>query len=160
MPPTCKLLITSRPKRDIDYKLGKISKTLRLRSDEDPDSSEDVRLFLEQRFGFRETPKPSWPDETQIVGLVDYADGLFIFANTVIDYVLEGAPNSNGRLKSLLENLSNINSDDAFSPITALYMQILYDADSLCKTKASAKACNSCSHFWSTRRSLSPARTS
>ncbi|KDR74794.1 hypothetical protein GALMADRAFT_27789, partial [Galerina marginata CBS 339.88] len=90
-------LIASRPEPDIrgafafEY-LSQVSTQNPL--DDDYLSSEDIRLFLCDKFSeiknshpFRSQIQPTWPSEDNLQTIVDKASGQFIYASTVVKFV-------------------------------------------------------------------------
>ena len=100
LPSAFKLVITSRGEDDIVDALSTIGHQLITITSGQMVSSQsldDVRLFLQQRFSsiatqyWRSLP-PDWPGPQVIEELTRRAAGLFIYAETVLKFVIRGEP--------------------------------------------------------------------
>ncbi len=88
-----KLIVTSRDLRDIRETLGEVSHQINLTTGDNAseDSKSDIGIFFTEKFAeIRRRFLRSlsdWPKKEVIEELMDYAAGLFIWADMVIKYV-------------------------------------------------------------------------
>jgi hypothetical protein len=125
LPPRFKLVITSRGEDDIIDALSAIGHQLvvissgHMVSDK---SSDDVRSFLQQRFSsiatrYPRSLPPDWPGPQIIEDLASRAAGLFIYAETILRFVIRGEPR---------QQLQQIQQGDMQNgDMAALYSRIL-----------------------------------
>jgi len=134
LPPSCKLIVSSRTHADVIEKLDhELIHHINLSTEHDlTESLLDMRLFLESRFqrlrsarGVEDLPA-SWPGGDTIDLLTKNSDGLFVWASTVMQY-LESAMDPDSRLKELLQALVPEKSDPT-SQIYNLYAEVLLAA--------------------------------
>lgn len=99
-------------------------------------SSQDVELYLHEKFSEIREQRPDsvphlWPSETDFLTLSRASTGLFVFASTLVTYLLSGNPVS--RLKYVLtlieKSKDQVNNlpQNPFSMLDLLYTQILSD---------------------------------
>jgi NACHT domain len=100
LPSKFKLIITSRGEDDIADTLSAVEhETITISSGQlvTTQSSDDVQSFLQQRFlsiaaQYRRSLPPDWPGPQIIKELAERAAGLFIYAETVLRFVVRGEP--------------------------------------------------------------------
>ncbi|KLO15485.1 hypothetical protein SCHPADRAFT_263560 [Schizopora paradoxa] len=116
LPKGCKLVLTSRSEPEIEEKLKGISQLLVLDTNNYvSESFRDIKDLFDKRFKEKVEPE-------KINDLARYADGLFIWATTVIEYVNHGT--FAVRLKDVLRNMPAPDARDS-DKIGALYGKIL-----------------------------------
>ncbi len=87
LPSLLKLIVTSRVHFDLREALGKVSHSIDI-STGNYNSASDIRTFLSKKFAEirREFGlSPDWPSEAAIQEMTDYAAGLFIWADMVVN---------------------------------------------------------------------------
>jgi len=134
LPGKFKLVISSRDERDIKRVFSRTRHDIidiPAGQTVDSQSSNDIRVFLEDQFeqmtGEYETLPPGWPGPQIIQDLSGKADGLFIWAKTVVSFISQRTPKR--RLEAVLsggglgtvETLSGMESRN----MGTLYSQIL-----------------------------------
>ncbi|KLO06169.1 WD40 repeat-like protein [Schizopora paradoxa] len=140
-PSEAKLLITSRDFDNIRRRLGEAIHVVDLA---DSNGESDVKVFFEAKFEKRKfmpeykdiTFPKVWPDEKAIQDLTNYASGLFVWAEMVINYVVpadpRGAYDPSDRLEKVLrdvrENLRDQPNMKLENRVDVLYARIIYDA--------------------------------
>jgi hypothetical protein len=126
------ILIASRPERVFRefFDLGDNSTTFAQKLDlhRDYNADADITLFLEAKFSFirrRYNLLPSWPSPTDIQTIVENSSGQFIYAVTVIRFLVESpkAP-PDDQLQSILAVKSKATSNP-FEPLDLLYFHIM-----------------------------------
>jgi hypothetical protein len=123
MPKKFKLLVTSRDESDIDDAFSQMNHhSIEVLAGQrvTKTSSNDIRLFLQDRFSsisarWKSLPA-EWPDPGIIDDLTTKAGGLFIWARTVIEFISEGNPKN---------KLNQILKGDLINGIKGLYSHIL-----------------------------------
>ena len=123
LPTSFKLFVTSWDEHDICQSLQNIGQHIGLPTGElvEPKGSNDISLFF--RFQFAEITMSylalpdSWPGEATIEHLTECSAGLFIWAQTVMKFMLDGGPED--QLALIL------NGDDKQADINSLYITIL-----------------------------------
>ncbi|KLO14925.1 WD40 repeat-like protein [Schizopora paradoxa] len=125
LPPNFKLLVTSRDESDIRERLRKVSVPIAVETGNDvsEESTSDIRHFFQTRFKAMNVSDPSWPGVEVVDQLTKYAAGLFVWANTVVDFVGQRKGDPVRRLKSLLANMGK--QSDVVK-IDRLYGQVLF----------------------------------
>jgi len=128
---TVKFVLTSRPETHINT--SPISNSdhnsiLRLHTIDTSEVTEDIRLYINDAFS-RDPLDDPWYSESDVSILASRADGLFIFASTVITYIL-GTGSPNWRRKRLQKVLSAVTSPAAIGPLDAMYEFVLTRASS------------------------------
>jgi hypothetical protein len=113
-----KVIITSRPEVDIQRFFDDPAQSSHLRCDliDDKETTSDLRLFAQERFGWVASVRflgSSWPEQSLLDGVILRAAGLFIFINT-LSLALEHYDDPTELLKSTLR-------DSASPGLTALY---------------------------------------
>lgn len=127
LPPTCKLIVTSRDWVDIEKELHDASHRIRLQAGDrvSDESSQDIHVFFEKKF-----KKMTWrlaPDEDEIGKLTAHAAGLFIWAMTVVTFVGDPAVRpSDNRLAEVMRNMGHFSENE--TKMDSLYRQILDSA--------------------------------
>jgi len=93
LPPSWKLLVTSRSESDIERSLLGVSKKIELHTGDlvTKTSAQDLARFLKDRLSymmadFETLPRP-WPKDAEIAALVKHAAGLFQWADTAISFI-------------------------------------------------------------------------
>ncbi|KLO06419.1 hypothetical protein SCHPADRAFT_690865 [Schizopora paradoxa] len=144
-----KLIITSRDNEELHDRLGGAC-----RLDLAPgDSTDDVEVFFVVKFGeMKSRPDfkkfglgSDWPGDTDIQDMKDYAAGLFIWADMVINYV---APNNTAGFdptERLRRVLSDVRDEGRLgikgeNRVDNLYARIIYDAFVLAKDEERKRA--------------------
>jgi len=128
---TVKFILTSRPETHIHA--SPISSTnnnsiLRLHTIDTAEVTEDIRLYINDAFSWQPLDE-SWHTESEVAVLATRAEGLFIFASTIVSYILDsGSP---ARRRTRLQNiLSAVNTTAAIGPLDAMYELVLNRAAS------------------------------
>ncbi len=110
LPGVFKLVVTSRDLHDIRATLGELSCHVDLTSRDgvSEESKKDIEIFFAKKFGeirgrFKSLSK--WPTKEEIEAMTEYAAGLFIWANMVIEYVGQRAGNPVKRLENVLGDI-------------------------------------------------------
>jgi len=86
--------------------------------------TEDIRLYISNAFITSPLAKP-WYSDTEVEALATLSEGLFIFASTIIAYVLE-VQSVKGRLSRLSTALSAVkDSKVVLGPLDAMYEFVL-----------------------------------
>ncbi len=137
-----KLVVTSRDLPDIRKALGEVSHHIDLTTGDDvsEDSKRDVGVFFTKKFGeIREDfgSLSDWPREEVIKVMMDFAAGLFIWADMVIKFVGHHAVGCNPvkRLEDVISDikpdaLNNINAPkelDGRNQVDRLYARIVFE---------------------------------
>jgi len=134
---TVKFILTSRPEVDID--ISQIStpnwvSIMRLRDIDAIQVSKDIHMYINDAFS-RQSLDETWYTESEVTSLAARADGLFIFAATVISYIL-GTRSPNWRRARLQKILSAINTAAAIAPLDTMYDLVLTRAANPLETDA------------------------
>ncbi|KDR74738.1 hypothetical protein GALMADRAFT_141083 [Galerina marginata CBS 339.88] len=123
-------LIASRPEPDIRtaFCFGYLSEiSTRNPLDDDCSSSEDIRLFLSDKFvhshPFRAQIPLVWPSEDALRTIVDKASGQFIYASTVAKFITSTRHRPPQRLEIIL-GIRPAQHEMPFAELDALYMHI------------------------------------
>lgn len=122
----CKLIVTSREEDDIarNFALNPPYTIDLLVGDETAiQSTRDIQAYLSEELGKiagrYSTPSAEWPGEATIRTLAIKANGLFIWASTVVEYIRRGNP------KKLLEEIVR---GEGTAGMKALYTTVLHAA--------------------------------
>ena len=122
-----KFILTSRPETHISTNpiLSSGSNTImRLHTIDTAEVTEDIRLYINDAFSRNRLARP-WYSEAEIKTLAALANGLFIFASTIIVYVLK-AQSVTGRESRLRTALSAVQeSRVVMGPLHAMYDFVL-----------------------------------
>ncbi|THH21025.1 hypothetical protein EUX98_g8470 [Antrodiella citrinella] len=109
LPKSVRILITSRAEVDIMRTLDNPDVDVqRVDMNAYPDTDQDIEAFFRVRLEAIRTKNQyldlpeSWPEEEEIVSLVEHAAGLFVWASTIC-HMIEVAHDPDGRLQSVLE---------------------------------------------------------
>jgi archaellum biogenesis ATPase FlaH len=121
LPSNCRLVVTSRDESDIRNALSEISTEVVLRAGSNVDhaSMADARRYIQWRLEThgRGELMSGWPTPAEVKALGQQAAGLFIWATTACDYIVEGeAP---ARMTELLESSARI------AEMSGLYSMVL-----------------------------------
>jgi len=132
---TVKFILTSRPETHIStspiFSLD-FNSILKLHTIDTAEVTEDIRLYIIDAFS-RQFLDEMWYTEPDVTALATRADGLFIFASTIISYILD--TDSPGRRMARLQKvLSAINTEAATGPLDAMYDLVVTRAASVRKT--------------------------
>lgn len=124
---TVKFILTSRPETHISTSpISSIDRNsiLRLHTINAEEVTEDIRLYVREAFVASPLGKP-WYTEADVRTLATLSEGLFIFASTIISYVLK-VRSVNGRTTRLQTALSAVqNSRVALGALDAMYKFVL-----------------------------------
>jgi hypothetical protein len=128
LPKAFKLVITSRDYLDIRKTLVDISQHVELSTGDgvDPRTSSDLQHFFTTRFAeiaeeYSPSLPPDWPGPAKVAELTRYAAGLFIWAETVLNFIRNGDPER--RLLRISDK-----SREAGASVDNLYREILESA--------------------------------
>lgn len=128
LPKLCKLIVTSRDHPEIIRMLEAISKPLPILVGEaarkDGKTVKDLKIFFEESLRrIREVSNVSgnWLDEAMIEKLAEKADGLFLWASTVVKYIGDGV-DIKKRLDLIFDNVL-----ESKTQVFDLYYQIFED---------------------------------
>ncbi|CCA75946.1 related to WD40-repeat protein (notchless protein) [Serendipita indica DSM 11827] len=124
--PNCKLIVTSREEDDIARTFALNPPyiiELLIGQSKVEQSKRDIRAFLYENLRktatrFSQSPV-EWPTPTKIESLTTKANGLFIWASTVVEYVDRGDPK---------ERLDQIVNGEHIAAMSALYTEVLRGA--------------------------------
>ncbi|KDR71318.1 hypothetical protein GALMADRAFT_25087, partial [Galerina marginata CBS 339.88] len=129
-----KFLICSRPEYEISAALNSadlMSILTKVKLDDSFRPNDDIRVFFREKFDNIKQNHPlkqfipsSWPGVEVIKSLVEKSSGQFIYASTVIKYVISPRHRPPDRLNVIL-NLRSAGRDLPFAELDALYMHIL-----------------------------------
>jgi hypothetical protein len=143
LPPTVKIMLTSKPEQDIDDALNKLSASEESSEDTDvyrltfdvygQENRRDLRTYINYMFARVARVKRAngadlpevWPSHQQKQSLVAHANGLFLWVATAADYVT-CATDPQRALEELLSLQNRPNPDAAMD---ALYKHILHVAE-------------------------------
>ena len=126
-----RLLITSRPEPWLHSRFRQphiSTRTLHLEIHAF-NAEEDIRLFLRHALDdtydqhlqvMRDVPRP-WPSSDELERIVNKADGLFIFALTVVKFVGDKLHNPVERLQAILGDKTYISNGAAYADLDSLY---------------------------------------
>ncbi|PPQ86271.1 hypothetical protein CVT25_005512 [Psilocybe cyanescens] len=129
-----KILIASRPEVDISssFDTKPFCTLARIALDDDYQSDEDIRHFLEDKFNEIKTQHRlrsyipiGWPTEDSLDTLVEKSSGQFIYASTVVKYVASAHHRPTHRLEVVLGIQLPKAGDNPFAELDALYRHIL-----------------------------------
>ncbi|RXW12252.1 hypothetical protein EST38_g13601, partial [Candolleomyces aberdarensis] len=127
-----RILVVSRPERVFreffDPERNPASFSLKLDLNEDSNADADITLFLEAQFNRirrRYNLPPSWPPSESIQTLVNNASGQFIYAVTVIRFLVDSpqAP-PDAQLQSIL-GMRTTPASNPLEQLDALYLHVL-----------------------------------
>jgi len=125
--PNVKFILTSRPETHIN--ISPISNSdqnsiLRLHTIETGEVIDDIRLYIGNSFTKRPLAKV-WYEEADVDRLASLSEGLFIFASTIVSYVLK-VKSVNGRASRLQTAVSAVQSSKvALGTLDAMYDFVL-----------------------------------
>jgi len=130
-----KFILTSRPETHI---LGSTisdraqNEILQLHTIETSEVTEDIRLYIDDAFAKKPLAKP-WYTAAEVIRLATLADGLFIFASTMVSYVTDSqsVTSRTVRLQTALAAVSG--SAVAMGPLDATYEFVLTRASDTAK---------------------------
>jgi len=130
-----KFILTSRPETHINTSLPLSSNRnsiLRLHTIDTAEVTEDIRIYIDDAFSKSQLAKP-WYSDTDIKTLATLSDGLFIFASTIIAYILDvnSVRRRETRLKTVLSAVQE--SKVAMAPLDAMYEFVLTRASDAAK---------------------------
>jgi len=133
-----KFILTSRPETQIlgsSILDGEEAKILHLHAIKDVDVNKDIRLYIDATFA-KQSPASSWYTDTDVTELTALSNGLFIFASTIISYIL-AIGSVEGRTTRLKTVLSATVSDSAVAmrPLDAMYEFVFARASSADKVE-------------------------
>ena len=134
---TVKFILTSRPETHIStspISSSDGSSVLRLHTIDTAEVAEDIRLYINNAFS-QQPLDETWYTESDVMALADRADGLFIFASTIISYTLSSR-SPKWRTTRLQNILSSVNTKAATAPLDAMYDLVLTRAASTSETEA------------------------
>jgi len=124
-----KFILTSRPETHINTSpIATLAHNaiLRLHTIDSSEVAADIRLYMENSFS-QEPLVESWYSEEDVQALTSRADGLFIFASTIIRYILDtGSPDA--RKNRIRKVLSTISSAVAMGTLDTMYEFVLTQA--------------------------------
>ena len=132
-----KFIVTSRPETHISTSPISITQhniILRLHTIDKSEVTVDIRLCIEDAFS-KHLLDETWYTEQDVGLLASRADGLFIFASTVISYVLdtESVEERTDRLRTALTAMKD--SEVATAPLDAIYESVLTRASNRTKVE-------------------------
>jgi len=132
-----KFIVTSRPETHINtspISSSDRNSILRLHTIDTAEVTEDIRLYIDDAFS-KQPLDEAWYTETDVNLLASRADGLFIFASTIVAYVLstEAAETRAGRLRKALFAMKD--SKVATRPLDAVYEFVLTRASDTAKVE-------------------------
>ena len=116
--PWLKIIITSRPKRNIQYCFDALNPSTHCRYDltADNETTSDLRIFAKDRLNrvaFKWCLQTPWPEQALFDSMISQAEGLFIFIETIA-LALEQCDDPNELFKATLR-------DSAGTGLTSLY---------------------------------------
>jgi len=122
-----KFIVTSRPETHIStspISSSDRNSVLRLHTIDTSQVTEDIRLYVADAFS-KSPLEESWYTESDVILLAGHADGLFIFASTIIAYVLdtESVEDRVARLRTVVNAMKD--SQVATGPLDAMYEFVL-----------------------------------
>jgi len=130
-----KFILTSRPETHV---LGSPisdkaqNEILQLHMIETSEVTEDIRLYIDDAFSKKPLAKP-WYSPSDVLALATLSNGLFIFASTMVLYVLD-SDFATGRTTRLQTALTAVNeSAVAMGPLNGMYEFVLTRASSVNK---------------------------
>jgi len=133
-----KFILTSRPEThilDSPISDGAQNGVLQLHMIETEDVTQDIRLYIDDAFSKKNLAKP-WYTEADVASLATLSNGLFIFASTVISYVL-GVDSATGRKTRLQKTLTAVGQSAAVTkPLDTMYEFVLTGAANTDKVDA------------------------
>ncbi|KLO08972.1 hypothetical protein SCHPADRAFT_585405 [Schizopora paradoxa] len=144
-PKNLKLIITSRYHHDLHERLGEVSHRIDLATGDDvsPESRDDIKVFFEAKFkemrsrsDFKVFKLPQiWPAQSEIRRMVDYAAGLFIWADMAVSYLAPTEGDNAGydpdqRLQNLLSDIGDEyhRGIEGADRVDILYARIIFEA--------------------------------
>jgi hypothetical protein len=106
LPPSIKVLITSRDEGEISLLMSGCSSCLSMRMEDVPHTDEDILRYIRDRMVRirRKLPSPldNWPGATREMELARYADGLFIWASVACAFLERRGDDPDVRLAKLV----------------------------------------------------------
>jgi len=122
-----KFILTSRPETHISTSptmSSDLNSILRLHTIDTEEVTEDIRMYISDAFAKSSLAKP-WCSAAEIKMLAVLSDGLFIFASTIISYVLkvQSVKGRETRLRTVLSAVQE--SKVAMGPLHAMYDFVL-----------------------------------
>ena len=132
---TIKFILTSRPETHIStspISSSDNNSILRLHTIDTAEVTEDIRFYIDVTFSKSQLTKP-WCSDADIMALAALADGLFIFASTIIAYILDvsSVKRREARLRMVLSAVRE--SKVAMGPLDAMYELVLTRASDTAK---------------------------
>jgi len=132
-----KFIVTSRPETHINSNLTSPSAhntILRLHTIDKVEVTEDIRLYIDRTFA--EQPlEESWYTASDVDSLASRADGLFIFASTVVSYVLDTESVDDRMARLRTATLAMRESKVANAPLDTVYDFVLTRASDTVKVE-------------------------
>ena len=134
-----KFILTSRPETHIlgtpitDQALNEI---LHLHTIESDEVLEDIRMYINNMFAEHPLPDTEpWYTDADIASLANLANGLFIFASTAAEYILDtaSADHRKDRLRTTLSTMKN--SKVATGPLDKIYEFVITRASNATKVE-------------------------
>jgi hypothetical protein len=127
LPPSIKVLITSRDEGKISLLMSGCSSCLSMRMEDVPHTEEDVLKYIRHRMvRIRRTfPSPvhDWPGVTREIELAQYADGLFIWASVACAFLESGGDDPDIELDKLVS--TSREGVKAEEKLDLLYLDVL-----------------------------------
>ncbi|KAF4609666.1 hypothetical protein D9613_012025 [Agrocybe pediades] len=139
--PYIRIFVASRPEYDITQSFGgkhlkDVHTRLSLDLDRESDVQSDIKLYFSDQFEqikddcnsdsvFWPKLDPSWPGERVIQDLARKSSGQFIYAATVIRYVISARPKRPDRSLDMVLEIRPHDGDHPFAELDALYEKIL-----------------------------------
>ena len=122
LPKCLKLLITSRQYHMIQNSLGSVSVHHNLNTGHEisTQTSDDIEKYFVARFSRATWLPPKWPDPAQVSFLVIKAAGLFVWAKSVMDFILHQGGDPEERL-----DIISADSGEGINIVYSLYHQVI-----------------------------------
>jgi len=132
-----KFIVTSRPETHINANLTSAAghnTILRLHTIDKAEVTEDIHLYINHAFS-KQPLEEAWYTAYDVDSLANHADGLFIFASTVVSYVLdtESVEERMARLQTAAFAMKD--SKVATGPLDAIYEFVLTRASNTAKVE-------------------------
>jgi len=132
-----KFIVTSRPETHINAKLTSASghnTILRLHTIDKAEVTEDIQLYINHSFSEHPLEEP-WYTASDVNLLARHADGLFIFASTVVSYVLDTECREDRVNRLQTAALEMKDRKVATGPLDAVYAFVLMRASDTAKVE-------------------------
>jgi ABC-type dipeptide/oligopeptide/nickel transport system ATPase component len=127
LPPSIKVLITSRDEGKISLSMSGCSSCLSMRMEDVPHTEEDILQYIRHRMvRIRRTlasPLADWPGATREMKLAEYADGLFIWASVACASLESGRDDPDVQLVKLVS--TSRDGVTAEEKLDLLYLDVL-----------------------------------